>query len=132
METNNSLLNKIRSKYILKKILTIAYGDMKSVFKFTKYNKSLMNKIDINNKNFQDHYQYKLDIKVIKRRVDINYYFIIKDTVIFLLLLIYIILYKVNGKFSLKKGYENKELFVIIMNDYILYIFCGCYFIYFD
>ena len=53
METNNSLLNKIRSKYILKKILTIAYGDMKSVFKFTKYNKSFMNKIDINIKNFK-------------------------------------------------------------------------------
>ena len=51
MEEKKSLLNKIRSKYILKKILTIAYGDMNSVLKLTKYNKVLMDKIDINIKN---------------------------------------------------------------------------------
>ena len=61
MEENKSLLNKIISKYILKKILTIAYGDMDSVLKLTKYNKSLMEKIDINMKKIQDYYQYELE-----------------------------------------------------------------------
>ena len=38
-------------------------------------------------------------------------------------MMIFIILYKNNGKFSLKDDYENKENFVVIMNDYISIIF---------
>ena len=57
MEKDNSLLNKIKSKYILKKILTIAYGDMNTVLKLTKYNKSLMDKVDIHMKKLEDYYQ---------------------------------------------------------------------------
>ena len=72
MEEKKSLLNKIRSKYILKKILTIAYGDMKSVLKLTKYNKSLMDKIDINMKKLEDYYQYEIEKK------ELNYYLKIK------------------------------------------------------
>ena len=52
MERDNSLLNKITSKYILKKILSLAYGDLKSVVIFTKYNKKLMNDLDLDMKKF--------------------------------------------------------------------------------
>ena len=124
MEEDKSLLNRIRAKYILKKILTIAYGDMKSVLKLTKYNKSLMEKIDINMKKFQDYYQYELGIKKDEKLFRLNYYFLIRDIIIFILLMVFIILYKLNGsEFSLNDGYDEKENFVVFMNDYFLYIF---------
>jgi len=121
MERNNSLLNKIRSKYILKKILTFAYRDMNSVFKLTKYNKSLMNKLDINMKKFQDYYQYEL--RTDKKNFCSNFYYLIRDIIIFIFLMVFIIIYNKKGEFSLKSGYEEKENFVVIMNDYILYIY---------
>ena len=121
METNNSLLNKIRSKYILKKILTFAYRDMNSVFKLTKYNKSLMNKLDINMKKFQDYYQYEL--RTDKKNFCSNFYYLIRDIIIFIFLMVFIIIYNKKGEFSLKSGYEEKENFVVIMNDYILNIY---------
>ena len=123
MEEKKSLLNKIRSKYILKKILTIAYGDMNSVLKLTKYNKVLMDKIDINIKKFKDYYQYKIEEKESKSFC-FNYFILIKDLIIFILLMIFIILNKINGdEFSHRVGYVEKKNFVAIMNDYIFYIF---------
>ena len=123
MNERHSLLNKIKSKYILKKILTIAYGDMNSVLKLTKYNKVLMDKIDINIKKFKDYYQYKIEEKESKRFC-FNYFILIKDLIIFILLMVFIILSKINGdEFSHRVGYKEKENFVAIMNDYIFYIF---------
>ena len=123
MEENKSLLNKISSKYILKKILTIAYGDMNSVLKLTKYNKVLMDKIDINIKKFKDYYQYKIEEKE-NKSFCFNYFILIKDLIIFILLMVFIILSKINGdEFSHRVGYKEKENFVAIMNDYIFYIF---------
>ena len=57
MKEQSSLINRIKSKDILQKILSLAFGDMKSVLNFTKYNKSLQNKLEI---NIKDYYQYKL------------------------------------------------------------------------
>ena len=50
-----SLLDQIKSKYILQKILCLAYGEMKSVLKLVKYNKSLSNRLDI---NIKENYKY--------------------------------------------------------------------------
>ena len=96
---------------------------MNSVFKLTEYNKSLMNKIDVNMKKFKDYYQYELYIKTNKKNICFNYLFLIKDIMIFILLMIYIICYIKNGKFSLDIDYNEKDVFVFIINDYILYIF---------
>ena len=38
MKGESSLLSKINSKYILKRILSLAYDNMKSVLRLTKYN----------------------------------------------------------------------------------------------
>jgi len=62
MSNKESLLNKIESKYILRKIISNAYCDMKSIFKLTKYNKKLLNKLDL---NIEDHYNYKLKIRIL-------------------------------------------------------------------
>ena len=51
MNGKSSLLSKINSKYILETILSLAYGNMKSILRLSKYNKSLLNKLDI---NFED------------------------------------------------------------------------------
>ena len=48
---------------------------------------------------------------------------LIKDIIIFTLLLVFIILYKKNDSFSMKTGYAKNINFVVIMNDYIIYIF---------
>ena len=96
---------------------------MNSVFKLTEYNKSLMNKLDVNMKKFKDYYQYELCIKTNKKNICFNYLFLIKDIMIFILLMIYIIFYIKNGKFSLDIDYNEKDVFVFIMNNYILYIF---------
>ena len=84
MERDNSLLNKIRSKYILKKILSLAYGDLKSVVIFTKYNKKLMNDLDLDIKKFQDNHQYEFSFKLYEKSFCLNYVFLIKDIIIFI------------------------------------------------
>lgn len=65
-----SLLSRIHSKYILKNILSLAYSDMKSIFKLIKYNKSLMDKIDINKEKIKEHFNYNLKIEIKKKHKD--------------------------------------------------------------
>ena len=60
MNGKSSLLSKINSKYILETILSLAYGNMKSILRLSKYNKSLLNKLDI---NFEDYFKYEIEIK---------------------------------------------------------------------
>ena len=48
MNEKHSLLNKIKSNYILKDILSLAFRNMKSVLKFIAYDKVLLQKLDIN------------------------------------------------------------------------------------
>jgi len=75
MERSNSSLNKISSKYILKKILSFAFGDLKSVVKFTKYNKKLINNLDLDIKKFQDNHQYEISLKEYEKNFCLNYSF---------------------------------------------------------
>ena len=120
----SSLLKKINSKYILKKILSLAYANMKSVFRLSKYNKCLLSKLDI---NFEDYFKYEIEIS----KKDIVIDFGQKDELMislpffwFVIFLIYIILFYKRGTFNneiLKEGYnKKKKKFVDIMDNYIL------------
>ena len=57
MNEKHSLLDKIKSKYILKDVLSLAFKNMKSVLKFIAYNKVLLQKLDI---NIKEHFDYKI------------------------------------------------------------------------
>ena len=123
-----SLLDQIKSKYILQKILCLAYGEMKSVLKLVKYNKSLLNKLDI---NFEENYKYKYgkDTKVYKD-IDCSHYILFSfDIIFFILFLIYITIFYVKEKFNdknLKEGYNvKKKKFVDFMDNYILLAYFG-------
>ena len=65
MEKNSkSLLAQIKSKYILQQVLSLAFGEMKTVIILVKYNKSLLNKLDI---NIKDNYKYVIETKIKKK-----------------------------------------------------------------
>ena len=123
MNEKSSLLSKINSKYILKAILSLAYGDMKSVLKLTKYNKCLLNKLDI---NFKDYFKYEIEIKTDIDENDIKFITsgISQDFGWLIIYLIYIILFYIRGTFNdknLKEGYDKKKKdFVDFMDNYIL------------
>ena len=128
MEKNSSsLLAKIKSKYILQEVLCSAYGKMKQVLKLIKYNKSLLNKLDI---NIKENYKYEFETKIEKK---ISKYwtiiFVIKYIIFFIFFLAYIIKFYVSGKFNaeiLKEGYNlKKKRFVDFMDNYILLIYFG-------
>ena len=63
MNEKHSLLDKIKSKYILKDVLSLAFRNMKSVLKFIAYNKVLLQKLDI---NIKEHFDYKTRNKMEK------------------------------------------------------------------
>ena len=65
MNEKHSLLNNIRSKYILQNILTYAFGNFNSVLKFLAYDKVLLNRLHIN--NIKDYYDYKTKTLVKKK-----------------------------------------------------------------
>jgi hypothetical protein len=67
MKKMPSLLNQIKSKYILQNIFTFAYGDIKSVLRLIKYNKNLIKRLNI---NINDFYDYKLITGNIKKSDD--------------------------------------------------------------
>ena len=131
----NSLLDQIKSKYILQDILSLAFEDMKSVYNLIKYNKNLLNKLNIDFKkkfkNIGDNYKYK---KEIIKRVDccnrIDKISLIEDIVKSILLFIYLLLYYIRGtlnQINLKKDYDKeKAKFLENMDKYIILI----YFIY--
>ena len=131
----NSLLDQIKSKYILQDILSLAFEDMKSVYNLIKYNKNLLNKLNIDFKkkfkNIGDNYKYK---KEIIKKGDccnkIDKISLIEDIVKSILLFIYLILYYIRGtlnQINLKKDYDKaKAKFVENMDKYIILI----YFIY--
>ena len=68
MNEKHSLLNKIKSNYILKDILSLAFRNMKSVLKFVAYDKVLLQKLDI---NIKEQFDYKIR-STIKKRCRIN------------------------------------------------------------
>ena len=63
MEKKPSLLDQLKSKYMLQKIILLAYRDIKSVLKLIKYNKNLINRLDINIKYY---YNYKFRMELYK------------------------------------------------------------------
>ena len=125
MKKMPSLLNQIKSKYILQNIFTFAYGDIKSVLRLIKYNKNLIKRLNI---NINDFYEYKLITGNIKKSDDgiifAGLIFIIEFFILYIAYMIYIIMYYKHGTFNdnnLREGYDkNKKNFVDIMNKYIL------------
>ena len=130
MSREISLLSKIKSKYILKDLLSLAYYDINSIIKLVKYNKSLLNKLDINIKTIDKLNNYKLQTKKNIKIIKIRYFWIIimiifhPEGIGIILLLIYIIFFYKKGKFTddiLEKGYnERKKKFVDSMDKYLL------------
>ena len=124
---SSSLLSKINSKYILKTILSLAYGNMNFVLKLCRYNKCLLRKLDI---NFEDSFKYEIKIKTDINEKDeedikiFSVFLLFLDPIWFIIFLIYIILFYVRGKFNdknLKEGYiKKKKDFVDFMDNYIL------------
>jgi len=122
MEKKSNLLNLIKSKYILQNLLICAYGDIKSALKLIKYNKILLNRININIKDF---YNYKFKNIIEKNGEDmLGGTFICDIPLIAIPYLIYIIMFYAKGTFNdnnLIEGYDkNKKNFVDFMNNYFL------------
>ena len=132
MNEKHSLLDNIKSKYILKEILILTFRNMNSVFKFVAYNKVLLNRLDI---NIKDYYNYEIKAFV-EKAYSINLIGNkIFDIVFFwLILLIYKIFAfkkKIDDK-KLKKDYNKKmKNYVEIMNNYITIIYLVYFLIYF-
>ena len=109
MEKKPSLLNQLKSKYILQDILSLAYGDIKSVLKLIKYNKNLINRIDINIKDYYN-YKYKKKIQKGKYKDTCSLFLlsiILHIILVFIPYLIYIICFFTIGTFNdknLKEG----------------------------
>ena len=128
MKEKHPLLNKIRSKNILKDILIYSFRNMKSVLKFVAYNKVLLNKLDI---NIKDYYDYKTKIVVEQKDKDIFCVLkLILDIIfIFIPLLIFDITFYAIEKFNdkiLEEGYDKKKKnYIDIMDNYITSIFLG-------
>ena len=122
---SSSLLAQIKSKYILQQILSLAFGEMKPVIKLVKYNKSLLNKLDI---NIKDNYKYEIETKIEKKGNCFFIYLLVIESIFSFLFLGYILLY-VSGKFNdknLKDGYNvKKKNFVDFMDNYILFAYFG-------
>ena len=123
MNETHSLLNNIRSKYILKDILIYAFRNMKSVLKFVAYNKVLLNKLDI---NIKDYYDYKT-IKIVEKKFCEIFYLIVLGNFFFIPLIIYNIKFFEKGKyffvFSDAKDYKYKRDFIDLVDKYITTIF---------
>jgi len=128
MDENYYLINRIKSKFILQKILSFAFSDIKSVLELTKYNKSLNNKLGI---NIKDHYQYNSTIKITKNFLSYGFFIFqfIYEIFIILFFLIHIIIFYVKGTFNnnnLKKEYNVRmKRIVDFMNNYILLLYLG-------
>ena len=130
----NSLLDQIKSKYILQDILSLAFEDMKSVYNLIKYNKNLLNKLNIDFKkkfkNIRDNYKYKKEREKEESCFTIDNISVTDDIIKSILLFIYLILYYIRGtlnQINLKKDYDKeKAKFLENMDKYIVLI----YFIY--
>ena len=124
MNEKHSLLNKIKSNYILKDILSLAFRNMKSVLKFVAYDKVLLQKLDI---NIKEHFDYKIRNTVEKENALFNCFNINGLCFNFIPLMIYDIMFYAKGTFNdknLEKGYDKKKKnYVDVMNNYILLIY---------
>ena len=126
-EKSLSLLAKIKSNYILQEVLCLAYEEMKPVLKLIKYNKSLLNKLNI---IIQENYKYEIETEIHKNTDNcLTCYFIMKHFIFITFFLVYISIFYASGKFNdnnLKNGYSSKKKsFVDFMDNYILPIYFG-------
>ena len=125
-----SLLSQIKSKYFLQNVLILAYPDIKSVFKLVKYNKNLLNKLDI---SIKDCYNYKIE-KFLDKSVD-KFPAILKLKVNEFMGLISpdIILFCFGGTpyiQNLKKGYDiQKKKYIDFIDNYIILSYWGFFII---
>ena len=121
MSKQPSLLSRVNSKYILKNILSLAYSDMKSVFKLVAYNKNLLKKLDI---NIKDYYQYNTKLGNCKSKLMHLIFYFILVIPIFIIYLVYTIRILKEGRFNdkiLKEGYNVQiKNFVDFMDKYFL------------
>ena len=121
MSKQPSLLSRVNSKDVLKIILSLAYSDMKSVFKLVAYNKNLLKKLDI---NIKDYYQYNI-IKIVNPLLLL---FVIVYSILEISIFICFVLYTIyilkEGRFNdkiLKEGYNVQiKNFVDFMDNYFL------------
>ena len=125
-----SLLSQIKSKYILQNILILAYPDIKSVFKLVKYNKNLLNKLDI---SIKDCYNYKIEKFVYKASDKFQYILYLKGyELIGLLSYDFILLDRRGTPYiqDLKKGYDiRKKKYIDFIDNYIILSYLGFYII---
>ena len=133
MNEKHSLLNNIRSKYILKDILILAFGNMNSVLKFVAYNKVLLNRLDI---NLKDYYNFEIETVVEKKIFECSFFCIkIDEIVLFYLFLILHHIFFFGKKIEdeeLIEGYNKKmKNYVDIMNNYINTIYIVYFSIYY-
>ena len=121
MSKQPSLLSRVNSKDVLKKILSLAYSDMKSVFKLVAYNKNLLKKLDI---NIKDYYQYNIIKIVNKLLLFFVIFYSILEISIFICFVLYTIYILKEGRFNdkiLKEGYNVQiKNFVDFMDNYCL------------
>ena len=121
MSKQPSLLSRVNSKDVLKKILSLAYSDMKSVFKLVAYNKNLLKKLDI---NIKDYYQYNIIKIVNKLLLFFVIFYSILEISIFICFVLYTIYILKEGRFNdkiLKEGYNVQiKNFVDFMDNYFL------------
>ena len=97
MNEKHSLLNKIKSNYILKDILSLAFRNMKSVLKFVAYDKVLLQKLDI---NIKEQFDYKIR-STIKKDVGLITVPIAIDFLgYYIYLIIYDLMFYIRGKFN--------------------------------
>ena len=125
-----SLLSQIKSKYILQNILILAYPDIKSVFKLVKYNKNLLNKLDI---SIKDCYNYKIEKFVYKASDKFQYILYLKGyELIGLLSYDFILLDRRGTPYiqDLKKGYDiRKKKYIDFIDNYIIISYLGFFII---
>ena len=124
-EKSSSLLSKIKSNFFLKELLCLAFGEMKPIIKLVRYNKSLLNRLNI---NIKENYNYKIITKLEKNICSLFIFcLLLIETIIFLLFLPYVIKFYISGKFNeknLKDRYNLKiKTFIDFMDNYILFAY---------
>ena len=125
-----SLLSQIKSKYILQNVLILAYPDIKSVFKLVKYNKNLLNKLDI---SIKDCYNYKIEKFLYKASDKFPAILYLKGYELIGLLPFDISLLCNRGTpyiQNLKKGYDiQKKKYIDFIDNYIILSYSGFFII---
>ena len=120
IEVHSSLLDKVKSKYLLQKILLFAYNDVNSLLKLIRYNKNLINKLEI---NIKDYHKFKIK-RTINKKIGPNIFNLIMYMILFFQFLAYIIMFYEKGTFNNENLIEDynakKKNFVDFMDNYIL------------